>query len=450
MHRSRKKGTFYFFAGSTGVTSKRDGARKSRMSPFFTRRGVSLLEVLVSVFILLFGLLALAAVLPVATLRIIQTGKADRSGACGAAGMRDVKIRRMVDPTTWRRWRVSLASPDYKFQSADIGDSSYTPPRRGIPFGFSFAIDPLGFAHNRTDGMETFPYQVPVGLPAMVRVTAEVPSYTNTISPPPPANRRDMPQWLAERIFMWRDDLNIPVPDEGGVRPRMVMLDDGGQENAFPALPGETVGSPLAAAVQGNYSWLVTVTPQVGDNPSVFTDDYFDTGNINLHYIDEHPVYSVSVVVFYNRDFSSPSSPLDPEKPGERMVGYVDVLGGGYGGGDVRLVTDSSTGTTAAYLDLKKGEWLMLCGNDGTRDVFRWYRVVAASETLNVDLNGNGAFDAGETDFLMNGNFDWFQEVTLAGPDWDAISMPNPTAALFTTVIGVYTTTIELDDGVAW
>ncbi len=44
------------------------------------------MEVLISTFVMSIGLLGLAALIPVGRFAIVQTGKADRAGACGRAG----------------------------------------------------------------------------------------------------------------------------------------------------------------------------------------------------------------------------------------------------------------------------------------------------------------------------------------------------------------------------
>ena len=89
------------------------------LHPSSLRSGITLLEVLISVFVLSVGLMGMAALLPVGRYAIVETGKADRAGACGRAALHQIKVCRMLDPVNWSN------------QAA--GNS-----------GGSFAVDPLG------------------------------------------------------------------------------------------------------------------------------------------------------------------------------------------------------------------------------------------------------------------------------------------------------------------
>ena len=81
--------------------------------------GITLLEVLVSLFVLSVGLLGVVSLVPLGALLMRDAVKADSTGACGRAAIHDVKVRRMLDPGWWY---------------------SYTAPTPPVPF----VIDPLG------------------------------------------------------------------------------------------------------------------------------------------------------------------------------------------------------------------------------------------------------------------------------------------------------------------
>jgi hypothetical protein len=48
-------------------------------------------------FVLSVGLLGVAALIPVGRFAIVETAKADRSGACGRAALSEIKVRRMLE-----------------------------------------------------------------------------------------------------------------------------------------------------------------------------------------------------------------------------------------------------------------------------------------------------------------------------------------------------------------
>ena len=352
------------------------------------RAGISLLEVLISIFVLAIGLLGVAAVIPIGRFEIVETAKADRCGACGRAALRDVKVRRMLDPTRWR----------------DINLNAVAFPTSVLPQGRSFAIDPLMIARNSGNGgIQGFPYAAGTG-PVMQRVTLA----------PACLNNAAVQQAVFNRIFTSQDDLVIPVPEEASERPRQMFIHDSGTGAAWPYFAGDSPtppGNPMVRQAAGNYSWLVTVTPA--------------TNEAGLLVADSH-LYSISVVVFYNRDFAFPP----PSVPaGERTVS-VSFDGGGWGGGDVRLGSSS-----AADLDVKENEWLMLRGFHGGHGVFKWYRIAAVGEADPMDLTHRFA--------------------TLAGPDWridnNSDEIPDDaTAAVCTGAIGVYSQVVELDWNSLW
>ena len=370
------------------------------------RRGVSLLEVLISVFVLSIGLLGLAALIPVGHFAIVETGKADRSAACGRAGLREIKIRGMLEPTTWF---------DYNLGAVATGTST-------LAFE-SFAIDPLMIAREMgNQDIERFPAlslanpPTQPRLPRMRRVTLEQVLVSNPTAAPP----WSVSLALAERTFVSPDQLLFEHPDDRDLRPRRLVEDANGVVGGY---PDPRLTPPVQPLSDAEYSWLVTVTPAL-------VEAGLPVGGKQL--------YRVSVVVFYKRDFALPND-HDPVA-NERTV-TANMLGGGYGGGDVKLTVDTQNGSQfAQYLDVREDQWLMLCGgvpyvdsggNPAQRGVFRWYRVIAAGEIY--DDSTNAALKC--------------RDVTLAGPDWD---LGNAEAALFDGVLGVYTTLVEVDWNLLW
>ncbi len=65
------------------------------------RRGISLLEVLISMFVLLFGLMGVAAIFPVGNHYAEKGEHFDRSTVLCEAGFADLQNRGMLNPTAW-------------------------------------------------------------------------------------------------------------------------------------------------------------------------------------------------------------------------------------------------------------------------------------------------------------------------------------------------------------
>ena len=320
-----------------------------------TRGGVSLMEVLISVFVLSVGLLGMAALIPVGRLAMVETGKHDRSGSAGRAIMRSVQVRRMLDYTTWQ---PGVPNPN---------TNTTLPP---------FAIDPLGVAR----GLGNAPLGG-AGSP-IARLTL---GWIGTNVD------------LARQVCCCREDFDFRVPEDRLFRPEVPF-----QNNLL--VPGASEIIPT-----GNFSWLLTVCPSPAE------------AAVPIHWKSQ---YTVSVAICYKRNFDvNPPRESTPGvfdyRPGEVAVEaqFIDAAGGGIaiGGGSVQL---------SKRVYIRENEWVLLY--DASSPVghplkqCKWYRVVAAGEN--------------PTNLL-----------TLAGPDWNAALCPRPLCVIIDSVIGVYTTSVELD-----
>ncbi len=134
--------------------------------PFPIPRGLSLLEVLASIGVLSIGILGLAALLPIGRFTLLQATKADRAGDCGRAGLRDVVVRRMLDPNNWT-----------------VGAGSMQ----------AIAIDPLGMTSPNPPG------KAPAKLGGFTPRTSL--KNCNTFA-------------LAQQAFVWPDDLIVTMPED--------------------------------------------------------------------------------------------------------------------------------------------------------------------------------------------------------------------------------------------
>lgn len=103
------------------------------------RCAISLLEVLVAIFVLAVGLLAVAAMLVPAQHELREADRATRAVECGRAGLADAVVRGVLDPHTWRNTDGSkVGTPRPTPTGAATHDE--TP---GFPWGETYAIDPL-------------------------------------------------------------------------------------------------------------------------------------------------------------------------------------------------------------------------------------------------------------------------------------------------------------------
>jgi hypothetical protein len=383
------------------------------------RRGVSLLEVLISIFVLAFGLLGVAALIPLGRFALVETGKADRSAACGRAGMREVKVRNMLDPARW--WNAGGAAMNLQLDNSGAAfttPTGYTAtqwPNRGQ----SVCIDPVGTARYGFGAVATFPFANDTsGLANEVRMPRITLDAGNTYHT---GGSTVMPVALAQRVFTWGDDLLFEInEDEETYRPeRLYSLDVGTGFGVDPS-------AAITGEAEGNYSWMATVTPAASEAPLGYA---------------EKKTYTVSIVVFYKRDFEVvPAPTASVLTPAERLV-QAEFQGLGLGGGEVELRTAHSPD----YLNLREKEWVMLCGqtsderfgSGAVRNVFKWYRVVMTDDEPQPDGS------------------DYLTYATLTGPDWnddwnvqdsDGDGLRNAYAVLLDGVIGVYSTTIELDE----
>jgi len=340
-----------FGAALAGLTSRCGRMRRRQ----HTRGGVSLMEVLISVFVLAVGLLGMAALIPVGRLAMVETGKYDRSGSAGRAIMRSVQVRRMLDYTTWQ---PGVPNPT---------TNTTLPP---------FAIDPLGVAR----GLGNTPLGG-TGSP-IARLTL---GWIGTNAD------------LARQVCCCREDFDFRVPEDRLFRPEVPF-----QNNLL--VPGASEIIPT-----GNFSWLLTVCPSPAE------------AAVPVHWKSQ---YTVSVAICYKRNFDvTPPRESTPGvfdyRPGEVAVQaqFIDAAGGGIaiGGGSVQL---------SKRVFVRENEWVLLYDHlspvGHPLKQCKWYRVVAAGEN--------------PTNLL-----------TLAGPDWSAALCPTPLCVIIDSVIGVYTTTVELD-----
>lgn len=197
----------------------------------------------------------------------------------------------------------------------------------------------------------------------------------------------------ARHIFEASDDLTFIRPEKGFHLPQQEILN------------GQRVAD-------NDFSWAAMIArmPEAGNN-----------------------MYRLSILVYYRRNI--PETGAMPERTVD-----VNMIGGGYGGGDVVLTRDIES------LAVNPGEWMMLVGTINGGSIYRWYRIIAADNSV----TGGKRF------------------VTLSGPDWDIRSISNTSGIVyakigaelqpngkikndpFEGIVGVYEKTIRLQTSSLW
>jgi hypothetical protein len=299
------------------------------------RRAISLIEVLISMFVLMIGLLGVAAMIPAGRFEVLQGAKVDHSTMVGRAAFRDLKIRGYLNPNNWNVFDSvanTLTGVGVSGVPTMANSSNNVTP--------CIVIDPLslgagtGFNNDFPNGVSTMPY--------MRRI---VPFALATVSQQNIAS-------VADPVFRSGDDLLFTPNSSKDFPPTQQWFKD-------------TSSPPnnVRRLSDGNYSWLATVVT----NP---TSSALSSK------------LTVSVAVFYKRDLANPAV-------SESYAAVTNFVGRpantpAIAGGEIQW-------TPPTGKQLKPGQWIMLAGSvpvgSGagayTLYYFSWYRVVAA-DALNT------------------------------------------------------------------
>lgn len=403
------------------------------------RRGVSIIEVLISIGVAFIGLVGVMAVIPLALSQVSRGDTADRASRLGQNAIEEFNLREMRHPNNWRWPNTTRASLDPTLPNGVVGN----PSRSTSTSNLAFAIDPRFVSRNGTlssgdFNATTFPYidrsayinasvvaSSGVALqPRMERISVAAMSGDTTI----PA----MALLLSDEIFQAQDALGFE------------LLDD----ETLP--PVQNYGTGLKRQSAGELSWMATLAPKLD-----FSGSFKD-------------LYTLSIVVFRDRDASmtmfedlDADGAVDTGEPstGNERVTWIlanQFHSGGFGGGDLTMEA-----LTEEDLELRTGDWVMLMRNlRGTALFLKWYRVVEAGDPRLIDRSiPADQYRPGE----------WEVDVTLLGADWPAPdpSLPGASfpdnvvdknsqrvavtwATLVKNVVAVYEKTIRLESTSLW
>ncbi len=153
----------------------------------------------------------------------------------------------------------------------------------------------------------------------------------------------------------------------------------------------------------GHYTWLATVTPAASERGAP---------------VALKKTFQVSVAVCHKRVFRDDSAAgIAAEQVAQQVAFLPGGAGVALGGGTVRVNPP---------LLVRPRQWLLLA--DGAQ--CHWYRVVSAPPRSDVDPRS--------------------ELLALAGPDWVIYSGAATRAVVVQTVVGVYSTVVEIDTDPTW
>jgi len=413
------------------ATSGWERTAAARIAPPPARAGVTLLEVMISIFVMLIGVLGVAALIPAGRYSATEALKADRSAAIARVALRDAKVQEVLNPQMWLKYDQTRAVT----LSATTNNGAY-----------SVIIDPLLMARPRVYGappsginLDQFPYRNPASIalpPRVMLAPAMFPWYwTSNLWRNYVNDGLKASYAVAVRRFTSTDDLVFDVSTDADQRTRGLFLrDDGRTYNYLVAskrissadITTLATGGVSMPANSGAYSWLICMTPALEE---------FEAP---LH---SSQLYTVSAVVFYRRDMSLNAT---ADALGERPAAISTYSGFGWGGGTLTLSANSTYGASSdQYLEMNAGDWLAVIGvltwpnsSSGTSSIpiVRWYKVTSPGTTA-----------------ASGGTYQ--RIVTVAGPDWQDFGSANYSAraaVVVPNVAAVFSTTIRLERQVLW
>lgn len=431
------------------------------------RRGISLLEVLISMFVLLFGLMGVAAIFPVGNHYAGRGEQFDRGSALAQAAFADLKARGMLRPELWL-----YANKPLDDRSGVLPAPVILPPAAGnlagqfnvVPFntaasvngpGYAFVIDPMSTAlgvYNATAPITTnldyFPYVhlIDVSTPDGALNTLMPPAWNPTATRPGlisekwPLRRISLQQSagtlltprVAETIFRLRDDVANELPKENdrpGIQ-RWTAVDN----NATPTPDYAADDTLLARQYAGNYSWLATVVP-------TSTESLAALQPINARFGSD--LYEVSVAVFNKRETAPPSAATERLIEAQMLQGNELVIYGTNSDPDL-----AAENVNNAVEGLRPGNWIAVAGVHPTNGSFlmKWYRILSIDDETQEDqpiYNNSGN---------LTGNYP-VRRAMLDGPDWPLAELGTssvraditPRAILLPGVISVSTQMLPME-----
>jgi len=418
-----------------------------------SRSGVSLLEVLISMFVMLFGLMGVAAIFPVGNHYASRGDQYARGAALAEAAFGELEGRGLLQPGVWLyaeapRPGLSYIPGTTNEMAANViqhsmavspGLFNINPTTLGA--GHAFVIDPLGVAEGRADGvsnLDAFPIAFFSDRQPGGTITdgqqSDYPNIHPWAKPGASASTTaplgiDGKRWPIRRVTLPTNDAYRPTmtPDvaAGMVRLHDDLTNETPEEGDRPGvqrLQRDGTGAPLSRQYTGNYSWLATVVPTSRNGVAALQPWNYQYGS---------ELYEVSVAVFYKR---VPAPTAESERSLEAQLNP--------GGELIFYAANSDNGALAidnALNEMRPGHWIALAGvnqsvpitNQTGLFTLKWYRLLSLDDETQLD----GARAT--------------RRAMLEGPDWPAPPgtgvVTNLRAIMMPGIIGVSTHMIPMD-----
>lgn len=377
------------------------------------RRGISLIEVLISMFVLLFGLMGVAAIFPVASHYVLEGDKRDRSAGLAQVAFEELKARKILRPETWL-YGAPVTTDTGTLHIINPATGGFNISAAPGP-GHVFVIDPLAVAANGdASNRDMFPISAvnqggsnPWQALGIMGTRWPVRRLTLNVNPSLAATPVVIPGETAKNTFTLRDDLAVVQPDAGD-RPSIQRWQ-----------VDTTTGTLLARDYLGDYSWLATVVP-------VKTEALLGLAPANNI---RDAWYEVSTAVFYKREVV-PTATLNSSAGSERLIS------GEFLNSSELAIYGTAEEVDTAVDGLKPGNWIAVMGVNRVTGAFlmKWYKVLALDDETNnqVQLYSTGGNVTG-------------RYVMVQGPPWPTSSYQNLGVAILPGIVDVYTRVMQME-----
>lgn len=412
------------------------------------RRGISLMEVLISMFVMLFGLMGVAAIFPVGNYYVVEGEKHDLGSLLAANAFEELQVRGMLRPERWlyAGTSVSVLTDRGTNEVIQPTDPNASPNARypglynirpgglsGPGPGHAWVIDPMSSANAiaGTPHLDAWPQLFELN--GTLSDPPENPWNSNSSSYVPgtveiegerwPVRRITLPQaggipltsQVAEVIFRLRDDLAVEMPERDDV-PSIQRWSTADLNNT-PNDPNDD--TLLSRQYQGNFSWLATVVPSTRE--ALLGLQPASRGTY---------LYEVSVAVFYKR---VPTPAAETERLiNAEMIGTGELAIYATGANAIEIVD-------AAVEEIRPSNWIAVMGVNQTTGTFmlKWYRLLA----LDDETHTQNLFFAGTSQVRY---------AMLMGPDWPLGSYENLRVAILPGIASVVTREMVLEQDSMW